>query len=126
MPRDIEAMDGTGVRLLDLDDLGTLEDENAQERAQAYAILDEEKAEFYAWHEYRKALPLIAQMKDTALVRVRHDRSFSALYTENDVDELIELAVHKTVDMLIGGMKEGLTAVQMQTCLDKMQKGTVK
>lgn len=126
MPRDIEAMGGMDVCLLDLDDLGTLDDENAQERAQAHAILDEEKAEFYAWHEYRKALPLIAQMKDTALVRVRHDRSFSALYTENDVDELIELAVHKTVDMLIGGMKDGLTAVQMQNCLDKMQKGTVK
>lgn len=126
MPRDIEAMDGMGIRVLNLDDLGTLEDENADERMAAHAILDEEKSEFYAWYEYRKALPLIAQMKDTALVRVRHDRSFSALYTENDVDELIELAVHKTVDMLLGGMKEGLTAVQMQTCLDKMQKGTVK
>lgn len=126
MPRDIEAMDGMGIRVLNLDDLGTLEDENAGERMAAHAILDEEKAEFYAWYEYRKALPLIAQMKDTALVRVRHDRSFSALYTENDIDELIELAVHKTVDMLLGGMKEGLTAVQMQTCLDKMQKGTVK
>ena len=126
MPRDIENMEGIGVRVLNLDDLGTLEDENAAERAAAHVILEEEKAEFYAWYEYRKALPLIAQMKDTALVRVRHDRSFSALYTENDMDELIELAVHKTIDMLLGGMKEGLTAAQMQSCLNKMQKGTTK
>lgn len=126
MPRDIEDMKDVSIRVLNLDDLGTLEDENAAERAAAHTILGEEKAEFYAWYEYRKALPLIAQMKDTALVRVRHDRSFSALYTENDVDELIELAVHKTVDMLLGGMKEGLTAAQMRSCLDKMQKGTTK
>ncbi len=126
MPRDIEDAGYPAVTVLNLDDLGTLEDENAAERAAASAILAEEKAEFYAWHEYRKALPVIAQMKDTALMRVRHDRSFSALYTENDVDELIELAVHKTIDMLLGGMKEGLTAAQMQSCLDKMQKGTTK
>lgn len=126
MPRDIEDAGYQNITVLNLDDLGTLEDENAEERAAAYAILEEEKAEFYAWYEYRKALPVIAQMKDAALVRVRHDRSFSTLYTENDIDELIELAVHKTIDMLLGGMKDGLTAVQMQSCLDKMQKGIEK
>lgn len=126
MPRDIDSTIGERTQVLNLDDFGQLADENAADRKVAYEILEEEYAEFQAWHEYRKALPLIAEIKDTAVARVRYDHSFSERYADNDLDGLTELAVHKTIDMLLGGMKEILTAAQIQSCLSKMQKGSGK
>lgn len=126
MPRDIDSTIGERTQVLNLDDFGQLADENAADRKAAYEILEEEYAEFQAWHEYRKALPLIAEIKDTAVARVRYDHSFSERYADNDLDGLTELAVHKTIDMLLGGMKEILTAAQIQSCLSKMQKGSGK
>lgn len=126
MPRDIEQESSRWMPVLNLDDLGHLTDENASDRALAYQILEEEQAEFLAWYEYRKALPLIAQIKDTAVTRVKYDHAFSGLYADHDLDGLTELAVHKTIDMLLGGMKEILTATQIQSCLSKMKKGNAK
>ena len=126
MPRDIDSTIGERTQVLNLDDFGQLADENAADRKAAYEILEEEYAEFQAWHEYRKALPLITEIKDTAVARVRYDHSFSERYADNDLDGLTELAVHKTIDMLLGGMKEILTAAQIQSCLSKMQKGSGK
>lgn len=126
MPRDIDEAARALTKVLNLDDLGQLADENAEERKAAHQILEEEQAEFQAWYEYRKALPLIAEIKDTAVERVKYDHAFPGLYAEGDLDGLTELAVHKTIDMLLGGMKEILTAAQVQSCLTKMQKGNGK
>ena len=126
MARDIESTISELTQVLNLDDFGQFADENAADRNAANEILEEECAEFYAWHEYRKALPLIAEIKDTAVERVKYDHAFSELYAEKDLDGLTELAVHKTIDMLLGGMKEILTAAQVQSCLSKMQKGSGK
>lgn len=126
MPRDIDGEISQLTTVYNLDDLGQLADENAGEREAARQILEEEQTEFYAWYEYRKALPLIAEIKDTAVARVKYDHAFSGLYADGDLDGLTELAVHKTIDMLLGGMKEILTAAQVQSCLSKMQKGNGK
>lgn len=126
MPRDIDDGISQVTTVYNLDDLGQLADENAGEREAAKQILEEEETEFYAWYEYRKALPLIAEIKDTAVARVKYDHAFSGLYADGDLDGLTELAVHKTIDMLLGGMKEILTAAQVQSCLSKMQKGNGK
>lgn len=126
MPRDIDDEITRLTTVFNLDDLGQLADENADERIAARQILDEEEADFYAWFEYRKALPLIAEIKDTAVERVKFDHAFSSLYADGDLDGLTELAVHKTIDMLLGGMKDILTAAQVQSCLSKMQKGIGK
>lgn len=126
MPRDIDDKISAWTEVLNLDHLGQLADENAAERYAARQILEEEQTEFYAWYEYRKALPLIAEIKDTAVERVKYDHAFSGLYADGDLDGLTELAVHKTIDMLLGGMKEMLTAAQVQACLTKMQKGNGK
>ena len=127
MPRDIEQAAGEDARvtLYNLDDLGDLDDSrNAAAKQAAARILDEEQAEFYRWHAYRKALPVIAAVKDTALARLRFDHAYDGLYRDGDMDGLLELAVGKTVDLLLGGMKELVDADRLEACLAHMRKGS--
>lgn len=126
MPRDIEQAAGEDARvtLYNLDDLGDLDDSrNDAAKQAAVRILDEEQAEFYRWHAYRQALPVIAAVKDTALERLRFDHAYGDLYRDGDMDGLLELAVGKTVDLLLGGMKELVDAERLETCLAHMRKG---
>lgn len=127
MPRDIEQAAGEDARvtLYNLDDLGDLDDSrNAAAKQAAVRILDEEQAEFYRWHAYRQALPVIAAVKDTALARLRFDHAYGDLYRDGDMDGLMELAVGKTVDLLLGGMKDLVDADRLEACLAHMRKGS--
>lgn len=127
IPRDIEQAAAADPRLViwNLDDLGSLEeagaDSNAEARAVAERIIAEKSANFTAWLLYRKSLPLIEQMKDAVAERVRYDHTFAALYKEQDTDGLVELAVNKTIDLLLGGMKEVVSPTRLQACLDRIQ-----
>lgn len=127
MPRDIEPAAGEDARvtLYNLDDLGDLDDsQNAAARQAAGRILDEEQTEFDKWYRYRQALPVIAAVKDTALGRLRFDHAYDELYRAGDVDALLELAVGKTVDLLLGGMKDVVDADRLAACLAHMRKGS--
>ena len=128
MPRDIDtaAAEDPRMTVWNLDDLGPLEDENAEERAHAAQILDEEYADFKAWYAYREALPVIAQIKDMAIERVRFDHGYADLAKDEDVDGLVQLAVSKTVDMLLGGMKDVVSKQRLSGCLIHMKKGSGK
>lgn len=127
MPRDIEqtVAEDARVTLYNLDDLGDLDDSrNKAAKQAAERILDEEQAEFYRWYAYRQALPVIAQIKDTALDRLHFDHAYPNLYHERDLDGLMELAVCKTVDLLLGGMKDLVDAGRLEACLAHMRKGS--
>lgn len=127
MPRDIEQEAGEDARvtLYNLDDLGDLDDSrNVAAKQAAARILEEEQAEFYRWHAYRQALPVIAEIKDTALDRLHFDHAYGDLYRDGDMDGLMELAVGKTVDLLLGGMKELVDAGRLEACLAHMRKGS--
>ncbi len=126
MPRDIEQAVGedSRVTLLNLDDLGDLGDHNAEAREVAMRILGEEEQAFYEWYGYRQALPLIAAVKDEALTRLHYDHAYSGLHEDGDLDGLAELAVNKTVDLLLGGMKELVDAEHLAACLAHMRKGS--
>lgn len=127
MPRDVEpAVYDENVTVWNLDQFGDLGDENAESRALAARIIEEEQAKFTAWLLYRQSLPLIEQVKDTAAERVRYDHAFRGLYAENDMDGLLELAVNKTVDLLLGGMKEIVSPERLNDCLIRMRKGMDK
>lgn len=125
MPRDIESAAAADPRitLWNLDDLGQLSDENAAERGKAEQILTESCADFYAWYQYRQALPAIASLKDTAAVRIHHDHAYADLVSDCDIDGLVTLAVSKTIDMLLGGMKDIVTPERLTECLQHMKKG---
>ena len=125
MPRDIESTAaGAQTALFNLDDLGDLGDADATSRETAECILDEETREFFAWLNYRAALPLIAKIKSAAIERVRHMRDYDALAAEGDAETLAELAVSRAVELVLGGMKEKVNVQSMKDCLEHIRKGS--
>ncbi len=128
MPRDIEreVSDMGGVTLWNLDDLGDLGEHNAEGLELAGRIIEEEETEFYRWYNYRESLPVIADIKDAALSRMRHAHSYAGLLEDNDIDGLVELSVNKTVDLLLGGMKGSVRPELLAECLEHIRKGSGK
>ena len=125
MPRDIESTAaGAQTALFNLDDLGDLGDADDTSRETAKCILDEETREFFAWLNYRAALPLIAKIKSAAIERVRHMRDYDALAAEGDAETLAELAVSRAVELVLGGMKEKVNVQSMKDCLEHIRKGS--
>ena len=125
MPRDIESTAaGAQTALFNLDDLGDLGDADDASRETAECILDEETREFFAWLNYRTALPLIAEIKSAAIERVRHMRDYDALAAEGDAETLAELAVSRAVELVLGGMKEKVNVQSMKDCLEHIRKGS--
>lgn len=125
MPRDIESTAaGAQTALFNLDDLGDLGDADDTSRETAECILDEETREFFAWLNYRAALPLIAKIKSAAIERVRHMRDYDALAAEGDAETLAELAVSRAVELVLGGMKEKVNVQSMKDCLEYIRKGS--
>ena len=125
MPRDIESTAaGAQTALFNLDDLGDLGDADDTSRETAECILDEETREFFAWLNYRAALPLIAKIKSAAIERVRHMRDYDALAAEGDAETLSELAVSRAVELVLGGMKEKVNVQSMKDCLEHIRKGS--
>ena len=125
MPCDIESTAaGAQTALFNLDDLGDLGDADDTSRETAECILDEETREFFAWLNYRAALPLIAKIKSAAIERVRHMRDYDALAAEGDAETLAELAVSRAVELVLGGMKEKVNVQSMKDCLEHIRKGS--
>lgn len=125
MPRDIESTAaGAQTALFNLDDLGDLGDADDTSRETAECILDEETREFFAWLNYRTALPLITKIKSAAIERVRHMRDYDALAAEGDAETLAELAVSRAVELVLGGMKEKVNVQSMKDCLEHIRKGS--
>ena len=125
MPRDIESTAASEhTTLLNLDDLGELGDADNVARETALRILKEETREFFAWLNYRAALPLIAQIKRAVAERVRHIRDYDALVADGDAETLAELAANRAVELILGGMKEKIDVETMKTCLEHIGKGS--
>ena len=125
MPRDIESTAASeDTTLFNLDDLGELGDADNAARETALRILKEETREFFAWLNYRAALPLIAQIKSAVAERVRHIRDYDALVADGDAETLAELAANRAVELILGGMKEKIDVETMKTCLEHIGKGS--
>ena len=99
---------------------------NTAERAAAAQIIKEEQAEWNEWHAYRQSLPVIAQIKDAAFDRLRYDHAYNSLHEDADLDGLAALAVHKTIDLLLGGMKDIVSPERLEACLAHMKRGSGK
>ncbi len=125
-PRDIDPELSAFAEVADLDGLGTPPEAGRAERAAAEAILEEELEAFRQWDAYREALPEIAALKAGICERLRHTPGFPKLCGAQDAEGAAELAVGKTVDLLLGGMKEIVTPQRLAACLERVRKGDLR
>ena len=113
IPRDIqpdlgEAADG--VVLLNVDDLSQRTGADAKELARVHSTIQEYMDRFYQWNNYRESLPVLEEVKTAVLDRVR------------DMDT--EDAVCKTIELLVGGVKDGFTPETLAACAAKIRAHT--
>ncbi len=113
IPRDIQPDLGeiaAGVVLLNVDDLSQQTGADAKELARVHNTIREYMNRFYQWNNYRESLPVLEEVKTAVLDRVR------------DMDT--EDAVCKTIELLVGGVKDGFTPETLAACAAKIRAHT--
>ena len=57
---------------------------------------------------------------------MQYDKRYAGLTEDGDLEGVAALAVNKTIDLLLGGMKEIVSAERLAACLAQIEKGSGK
>lgn len=122
MPRDVEpaAADVPGVTLYNVDTLGCGVRRD-KVPGPVLDILDDYMGRFYEWHNYRKCLPCIEELKTAITERVLN---YPEAEEGIDSEDMAQLAVSTAVDLLTGGLKEKFGPEDLERCLAKIRNHT--
>ncbi len=122
IPRDIQPEAGNmlGLSLYNIDDLGSfLEDRTVPENVSA--ILQTQMNNFYRWLGYKDCMGSVDSLKQAIIQRLLRT---GQLNEELSVEEIIELSVGKTVDLLVSGLAEKITSENLEKCESKIRLHT--
>lgn len=121
VPRDIQPQVGLldGVTVYNVDQLG---DGSVTEIPQIVIdILDHHVERFYRWLRYRDSIPAARDLKEALIGRIITDRD---LEQPLDTAEVVELAVDRAVDLIVGGLDKQLDAQELGLCSEKIRAYT--
>ncbi len=123
IPRDIQPEVGNldGIRLYNVDDLGDFL-ENRTVPQEVTDILNTHMENFYRWVNYRECLSSMDSLKNAIVERLLLTKDMEADLSE---EEIIELSVGKTVDLIIGGLAECVTSDSLAKCESKIRAHTI-
>lgn len=122
IPRDIQPEAGNllGLSLYNIDDLGSfLENRTVPENVSA--ILQTQMNNFYRWLGYKDCMGSVDSLKQAIVQRLLRT---GQLNEELSVEEIIELSVGKTVDLLVSGLAERITSENLEKCESKIRLHT--
>lgn len=122
IPRDIQPEAGnlSGLSLYNIDDLGSfLENRTVPENVSA--ILQTQMNNFYRWLGYKDCMGSVDSLKQAIIQRLLRT---GQLNEELSVEEIIELSVGKTVDLLVSGLAERITSENLEKCESKIRLHT--
>lgn len=122
IPRDIQPEAGQldGVALYNVDDLGSRL-ENRTVPPEVTAILRAQMENFYRWLNYKDCMASVDSLKEAIVSRLLTARELQEGLSEA---EIIELAVNKTVDLLVTGLAERITSENLTRCESKIRLHT--
>ncbi len=106
------------MRLYNIDDLGDL-DTARQTPPEVEAILQAQMDNFTRWLRYRDCLPGVPGLKEALAGRVLALRELGEAL---DQEELVRLAVGKTVDLLVSGLAGRLRPEDLARCEEKVRR----
>ena len=122
IPRDIEPECRTmkDVKLFNVDDLGShLEDRTVPR--EVTEIIESQMENFYRWLHFRECMQSMDSLKDAICQRLLTAQEFGGTLSD---EEIIQLSVYKTVDLLVSGLAQGITAEDLQRCESKIRLHT--
>jgi glutamyl-tRNA reductase len=123
MPRDVEAAckEIPHMTCWNLDDF----QEEAQPDSSAvealHRIAEKYADDFLIWSNYRAAVPYIQQIKSLTQERLLRSTVLDAYREEENLREIVHVVTEKAIDMLMGGMKSGITPELLKECAEKIQ-----
>ena len=122
IPRDIQPEIGTipGISLYNVDDLGDFI-ENRTVPQEVTDILNTQLENFYRWVNYKDCMTTVEGLKQAIVQRMLTSQELEADLSEAEV---IELSVNKTVDLLVSGLAERITADILSRCENKIRLHT--
>ena len=122
IPRDIQPEAGTlpGMALYNIDDLGSFL-ENRTVPQKVAEILQTQTANFYRWLGYKDCMSAVDSLKDAIIQRLIRS---GQLDEELSPEEIAELSVSKTVDLLVSGLAERITSENLEKCESKIRLHT--
>ena len=122
IPRDIQPEVGelSGVSLYNIDDLGSVAEHRAIPPA-VEEILRAQMDNFSRWMNYRDCMTSVESLKQALVNRLLTSPELAG---EASPEEVVELAVGKTVDLLVSGLAGHITPDSLQHCESKIRTRT--
>lgn len=122
IPRDIQPEAGQldGIELYNVHDLGDfLEDRTVP--PEVTEIIHTHLDNFYRWVNYKDCMTTVNGLKEAITQRLLTSKELEADLSES---QIIELAVAKTVDLMVSGLAERITADILSRCGSKIRLHT--
>ncbi len=93
-----------GVTLFNIDDL---RDFSQDRLARVTAILETQKENFYRWLHYKECMSSVDSLKQALMERLFTQQELAG---DLSAAEVVEIAVDKTVDLLVSGLADRITS----------------
>lgn len=122
LPRDIEltCKEIPSVHCLDLDDFSDAAEQHQNMQAALQTVAEKYTADFQAWQQYRAAIPHIAVLKELVVANLLRSTTMDAVRTQPDANKVIQAAAERTIDLIMGNMREWITSEQVEHCCQKI------
>lgn len=122
LPRDIEPACKaiSTVHCLDLDDFSDAAEQHETMQAALQDVAEKYTSDFQIWQQYRAAIPHIATLKELIVANLLHSTTMEAAKAQTDPDQVIQAAAERTIDLIMGNMREWITPERVEHCCQKI------
>jgi len=121
VPRDVEPKISELCRCFNIDELGFEFNIDKDKLDIIYDIIEKFVNNFVQWKNYKLSLDTIASLKDIVYKRI--EKSFDINNNGiNNYKDIIDFTVGKTVDILLGSMKENISPKILDKCEKKIEE----
>ncbi len=120
VPRDVEALISKECECFNIDEFGYKTEISSEKIDIIYGIVEKFTRLFFNWENYKMSLQSIEELKDIISRRiVKSEFKFADSYK---IDNVVAKTVDKTVDMLLGGMKDYISPDIIDLCKKKVRE----
>ncbi len=121
VPRDVEPKINEICDCFNIDELGFETKINHKELEEVHSIIERFVKAFIQWKNYKLSLENINFVKDIIYARIIKSYNVNKNYDYKSVNDIISMTVDKTVDMILGGMKENVFPDIIKECGRKIE-----
>ncbi len=122
LPRDVEPSVSEICSCYNIDELGFETKINPNDLKTVQSIIEKFVKDFIQWKNYKLSLQNIASIKNNITKRIVRNDIIGLNFNEKISNDIISKTVDKTVNILLGGMKECVSPNIMEKCDKKIKE----